>query len=203
LPYQRSAVPVAPKSIDARPIVITKPDSPNAKIIGTSVIPMSLRSEEHAALEIAVYVLGGTSRSLIWEQVREKDGFAYQAGMGISVDPYDERATVEIRATSSTGNAEKTLLSLKGVLSKALKDGISDEQLKVAKESWKESRKSFLGDETLYALSMTSNMQSGKDFRDTIELDQKIANTSSAEATRILRKYVDQSSIVWAIGKGE
>jgi zinc protease len=203
LPYQRSAVPVAPKSIDARPIVITKPDSPNAKIIGTSVIPMSLRSEEHAALEIAVYVLGGTSRSLIWEQVREIDGFAYQAGMGISVDPYDERATVEIRATSSTGNAEKTLLSLKGVLSKALKDGISDEQLKVAKESWKESRKSFLGDETLYALSMTSNMQSGKDFRDTIELDQKIANTSSAEATRILRKYVDQSSIVWAIGKGE
>lgn len=203
LPYERSAVPVAPKSIDTALIVIKKPDAPNAKITGTSVIPISLQSEDHAALEIAIYVLGGTSRSLIWDQVREKNGFAYQARMGISVDPYDDRATVEISATSSTGNAEKTLASLKSVLSQALKDGISDAQLQTAKESWKESRKSFFGDETLYALGMTTHMQSGHDYRYILKLDEQVDRTSNIEATRVLRKYIKESLIVWAIGKGE
>ena len=200
--YERSPVPVAPKSIDASPVLITKPDTPNAKILGITVIPMSMKSQDHAAFELAVYALGGNSRSLIWNQVREKDGYAYQAHMGVSVSPFDDRATVEISATSSTGNAEKTLNSLKTVLSNALKDGISEEQLEIARNIWKESRKSLLGDEKLYALTLTSDMGSGSDFSQSAEFDKKIESVSSAEATRVLRKYVNELSIVWAIGKG-
>jgi len=166
------------------------------------VIPMSMKSQDHAAFELAVYALGGNSRSLIWNQVREKDGYAYQAHMGVSVSPFDDRATVEISATSSTGNAEKTLNSLKTVLSNALKDGISEEQLEIARNIWKESRKSLLGDEKLYALTLTSDMGSGSDFSQSAEFDKKIESVSSAEATRVLRKYVNELSIVWAIGKG-
>ena len=200
--FERVPSPRAPTLIDATPIQVLMPDTPNAKVTGTAVIPLNRKSEDFAALQLAVHAIGGNSSSLIWMRLRETDGLAYSAGMYVAPSSFDVRSTLQLFATSSSDNAERALASLQSVLAKVLAEGLTQQQIQQAKETWKEERKTFLGVERNFASTLAGALYDGYGFAERAKFDDQMESVDHLQATMALRKYLQGAKIVWATGRG-
>ena len=201
--FERVPSPRAPSSVDVAPIKVAMLDTTNAKVTGTTVIAINRQSQDFPALQLAVNAMGGNSSSLIWRQLREKEGLAYSAGMYVVTSSFDERATVQLFATSSSDNAEKALGSLQSVLQRLLAEGFSPEQIQQAKDAWKEKRKTFLGVERDFASTLSDSLYDGFDFAAIAKFDDQLASVDHTQATAAVRKYLKASTFLWATGRGE
>ena len=200
--YERVSSPKAPVNVEVKQINVTLPGKTNAKVTGTTVVPVSSKSADFPALQLAVYALGGNSSSLIWRQLRETQGLAYSSGMQIFPSAFDDRSTLQLFATSSSANADQALGSLQSVLAKVLTEGFTSEQIEKAKSAWLQKRKASLGDERGFASILVNSLYDGQDFEAIEALDQKIKAVDHRLATDVLKKYMHQSKILWAVGKG-
>jgi zinc protease len=200
--YERVPMPTVPVSVNVTPIQVVMPDTTKAMVVGTAVVPIHKNSDDFAALQLAVYAMGGNSSSLIWTQLREVQGLAYSSGMQLAASSFEARSTIMLYATSSSGNADKALSSLKSVLAKVLKDGFSADQIAQAKAAWAQRRKSTLGDESGFARKLAEGLYDGFDFAAIAKFDDTIANLSHSQATAAIRKYLNASNLVWSTGKG-
>jgi zinc protease len=201
--YERVPMPSAPATVDVKQILVAMPDKTNAKVTGTTVVPIQSKSEDFPALQLAVFALGGNSSSLIWQQLRETQGLAYSSGMQLAASSFDDRSTIQLYATASSSNADKALASLQAVLSKVLTEGLTSEQLEKAKSAWMQKRKVSLGDESQFASILVNALYDGRDFEAIANLDEKINGVDRTQANAAIRKYVDPSKLLWAVGKGE
>jgi zinc protease len=199
--YQRIEIPNAPKASDTSPIVVVKPNTPNARVIGFTMIPMNVNSADYPALQLAVYAIGGHSSSLVWKRLRETEGLAYDSGMDINASVFEDRTTIEIYATSSSANAEKALNSLKSIVNQVLKDGLTAAEIEQSKTIWKQKRKAFLGDESQFVSSITNGLYDGTDFEFFVKMDEKIAKVDNQQATNAFRKYIQPNTLIWVVGK--
>jgi zinc protease len=188
--------------VDVTPITVVMSDKTNASVTGTTVVPLSFKSDDFPALQLAVYVMGGNSSSQIWQQLRETEGLAYSSGMKVAASSFEDRATIQLYATSSSSNAGKVIDSLKSLLLKVISDGFSSEQVEKAKSAWMQKRKSTLGDESEFVSTLVDSLYNGHDFEAIAQFDEKIKGVSHLQATAAIRKYVDQSKLLWSVGKG-
>ena len=200
--YERVPSPQAPTSVDVTPIKVVMPDTTKAMVMGTAVVPIHRKSDDFAALQLAVYAMGGNSSSLIWKQLRETQGLAYSSGMQVAASSFDERSTVMLYATSSSGNADKALSSLKSVLAKVLDEGFSANQIEQAKQAWFQRRQSTLGDERGFARKLAEGLYTEYDFAAMAKLDAKISTIDHRQATAAIKKYLNASHLVWSTGQG-
>ena len=201
--YQRVPDPIAPSVVDITPIRIEMPDTTNAKVTGSAVVALNRKSKDFPALQIAVEVIGGNASSLIWKELREKEGLAYSTGMSVNGAMLDERATITLYATSSSAQADKAMEKLKAVLQRVLQDGLLDVDIVRAKKTWAERRKAYLGKESNFASTMSDALSDGYDFMARVQFDQAIAQVTANQATEALRKYLNNTPMVWAVGQGK
>ena len=201
--YQRVPDPMAPSVVDITPIRIEMPDTTNAKVTGSAVVALNRKSKDFPALQIAVEVIGGNASSLIWKELREKEGLAYSTGMSVNGAMLDERATITLYATSSSAQADKAMEKLKAVLQRVLQDGLLDADIERAKKTWAERRKAYLGKESNFASTMSDALSDGYDFMARVQFDQAIAQVTANQATEALRKYLNNTPMVWAVGQGK
>jgi zinc protease len=201
--YQRVPDPMAPSVVDIAPIRIEMPDTTNAKVTGSAVVALNRKSKDFPALQIAIEVIGGNASSLIWKELREKEGLAYSTGMSVNGAMLDERATITLYATSSSAQADKAMEKLKAVLQRVLQDGLLDADIERAKKTWAERRKAYLGKESNFASTMADALSDGYDFMARVQFDKAIAQVTTQQATEVLRKYLSNSPMVWAVGQGK
>jgi zinc protease len=201
--YQRVPDPVAPSAVDATPIRIEMPDATNAKVTGSAVVALNRKSKDFPALQIAVEVIGGNASSLIWKELREKEGIAYSTGMGMNGSMLDERTTIMVYATSASGQADKAMEKLKSVLQRVLSAGLTDTDIARAKKTWAERRKAYLGKESNFASTMADALSDGYDFMARVRFDKAIEQVTATQATEVLRKYLGNTPMVWAVGQGK
>jgi len=201
--YQRVADPVAPSVVDTAPIRIEMPDTTNAKVTGNAVIALNRRSQDFPALQIAVEVMGGNASSLIWKELREKEGLAYSTGMVVNGSMLDDRTTITLYATSASAQADKAMEKLKAILQRVLSEGFTDSDIERAKKTWAERRKAYLGKESNFASTMADALSDGYDFMARVQFDKAIEQVTARQATDVLRKYLANTPVVWAVGAGE
>ena len=152
---------------------------------------------------MAVEVIGGNASSLIWKELREKEGIAYSTGMAVNGSMLDERTTIVLFATSASAQADKAMQKLKTVLQHVLTDGLRDSDIERAKKTWSERRKAYLGKESNFASTMADGLSDGYDFMARVQFDKAVEQVTAPQATEVLRKYLANSPIVWAVGQGK
>jgi zinc protease len=123
--------------------------------------------------------------------------------MNVTASSFEDRSTIQLFATSSSSNAGKVVASLKSVLSKVLSEGFTTEQVEKAKSAWIQKRKSTFGDESEFVSTLVGSLYNGQDFEAIANFDVKLKSVNHSEATAAIRKYIDQSKLLWAVGKGE
>lgn len=201
-PYARIADPVAPQQVDSSTIDIAMPGQANASISGRAVLPLAMESPDYAALRLAVEALGGNADSRIWRRLRERDGLAYGAGASLDNDGPDLRSTLTLYASAASARAGDALAALRDELARALRDGLTADEIERARRSWLEARKTALKAEEGYAGLLAQGLLHGRDPAWLAAFEARMASVTAAEVNAALRRYLGQVSIVWATGRG-
>jgi zinc protease len=202
IPYARVKDVDAPLSVDTAPIQVSMPEKPNATVAGSALLRITDAAPDFPALRIAVKVLGGDADSRIWQRLRERDGLAYGAGVGLSGNSFEARSRLVLQASAASNKADAALAGLKDELARALKDGFTTAEVERAKQAWLQERKTGLREEKSFASSLAQGLYSGRDYAWLAQYDDKIAHVTAAEATQALRKYLANAPIVWMVGRG-
>jgi len=93
---------------------------------------VSRRSERVYAMDVLNAILGGSSSSRLFQQIREERGLAYSVGSSLSA--YADAGILEIYAGTGRANAAE-VLSVAGEVVDALQQGgVTDEEVTLGKE---------------------------------------------------------------------
>jgi predicted Zn-dependent peptidase len=83
------------------------------------------------ALDVINHVFGGGLSSRLFEEVRERRGLAYAVYSGMS--SYDDAGVFQMYAGTQPGRSAEVQQVLRDELSRLVRDGITDEELDVAR----------------------------------------------------------------------
>lgn len=202
-PYARVADPAAPAAVDTAPIRVALPAKPNAMISGSALLPISDGDPDFPALRVAVKILGGDAESRVFKRLREQDGLAYGAGALLSGNSFEPRSRFVLQASAATPQADAALAALQQELTRALRDGFTEQEVARARQAWLEERKTSLGDESAISGMLAASLLNGRDYAWLAAYDAKIAKLGAAEVNAALRRYLGTAPIVWAVGRGE
>src|SRR5690606_17630601 len=91
----------------ARPAVreqLETPDKANAMLLAALAAPVGQDHEDYPALVLGNQILGGGSKSRLFDRVREREGLSYGVGSSFSASALDESGTFTIFAIAAPEN---------------------------------------------------------------------------------------------------
>lgn len=116
----------------AAPILIErKKELEQAHLIIAAPWP-SARSEDRFAASLLANVLGGGTSSRLWQAIREERGLAYSVGAGASA--FSDIGVFNIYAGTSPAQLDEVLDLSLVELRRAVREGITEEELKLVKD---------------------------------------------------------------------
>ena len=176
--------------------IIQTPDKENAAAVGSLNFQMNRTNPDYAALTFANEVMGGgfmTAR--IPQRLREKEGISYGAGTSLSI-PYDvknDNSSWMIYAFLNPTKRAEVETAINDEFAKLVANGITEDELKANKTSWKNSRQTNLGSDN-YLLTL-SNMRLMYDtpFSDFDKLNAEIDKLTVKQVNAAIKKYLQPS----------
>jgi predicted Zn-dependent peptidase len=116
----------------AAPILIErKKELEQAHLIIAAPWP-SARNEERFAASLLANVLGGGTSSRLWQAIREERGLAYSVGAGASA--FSDVGVFNIYAGTSPAQLDEVLDLSLAELRRAVREGVTEEELKLVKD---------------------------------------------------------------------
>ncbi|WHT37774.1 pitrilysin family protein [Myroides sp. mNGS23_01] len=176
--------------------IIQTPDKENAAAVGSLNFQMNRTNPDYAALTFANEVMGGgfmTAR--IPQRLREKEGISYGAGTSLSIpnDVKNDNSSWMIYAFLNPTKRTEVETAINDEFAKLVANGITEDELKANKTSWKNARQTNLGSDN-YLLSL-SNMRLMYDtpFSDFDKLNAEIDKLTVKQVNAAIKKYLQPS----------
>lgn len=172
------------------------PDKENAAAVGQLNFKMNTNNPDYVALLFANEVMGGgfmTAR--IPHRLRETEGISYGAGTSLNVpsDPKNENASWLIYALLNPTKRAEVEKAMNEEFDKVVKSGITEEELKTNKVSWKNSRQTDLGNDYYLVRLSTLFLQYGIPFSEFDKVNSDVEKLSVKQVNDAIKKYLDPS----------
>ncbi|ATL43442.1 pitrilysin family protein [Elizabethkingia sp. HX WHF] len=177
--------------------VINTPDKENALALGIVHFKLDRKSPDYPAFLMANEILGsgGFINSRIPVRLREKEGISYGSGSYVNIPYINNVASWGYYAFLNPVKKDAVDKAVYEEITKALKDGFTEEELKAKKKSWQNSRKTGLGnDGTLIGL-VNNKLLYNIPLEDYDELESKVLNISVQQANEALQKYLKTNQL--------
>lgn len=173
------------------------PDKENGAAVGKISFSMDRNSPDYPAFVIANEMLGsgGFLTSRIPIRLREKEGISYGAGSYISVPTDNTVASWGWYAFFNPTKKDAVNKALKEEVNKAVKEGFTEEELKSNLNSWLNSRKTDLGNDTTLVGLVNSQLQYGIPLEDYDALEAKVSGLKVNQVNDVLRKYISEDKL--------
>ncbi|WP_287128621.1 pitrilysin family protein [Candidatus Cyanaurora vandensis] len=171
--------------------VIPVPDKPNAVFVAFQPLILKETDPDFTALEAGVYILGGGSlSSRFTDRVRQKDGFSYGAGSGLTAGARVDFAILTSYAISNNENAPKVEKAYQEELQLLLNKGITAEELKRTQDALIQEQRVELGsDGNLVARALGFSLR-GQTFLELRDRENRIRSLTVDQVNAALKKYV-------------
>ena len=180
------------KSNNAANEKIKTPDKKNAISIGVMNFEGSQVDEDYAALEIASSIFGGgVLSSRITTRLRQKDGVSYGAGGRVSVDSdsKDKNSSIMVYAIYAPENASKVQKGFSEEIERFIKDGITEEELKVAVNSWVQGENVSRAKDNELSGLINNNLYFDRDMMFYKNIEDKVTNLTVKDVNKAIKKY--------------
>ncbi len=187
----------APDGIKGERIVINTPDKKNAIYYGALMRRMSDANPQYEALLIGNYILGGGPlSSRLADRVRKQDGLSYSVGSQFLAESIDERSMISIYAISNPENTNKVAATIDEVIQKYFADGIEDEELAKAMESYLTKRQGSRAEDRTLAGLLRKNIEAERDMAFYSSSDKKMENLTKAEVESAMKAFLSMKEMV-------
>ncbi len=124
-----------PKLATERSVNFIKKDDVNQSNIYIGHLGGVLRDPESGPLNVADQAFGGAEASRLFKRVRSEQGLAYSVWSSWS-EGYDRAGIFEMSGSTKSGSTIKLVRSITSEFENFIKNGITDEELKYAKDSY-------------------------------------------------------------------
>jgi zinc protease len=176
---------------------IATPEKANATYAAGTVFPMRDDDPDYARLVMADFILGGgTLSSRLGDRVRQKEGLSYGVRSNVNASSIDNRAAFSIFAICNPANMEKVKAAVDEEVSRLLKDGVTAEELELAKRGYLQQHEVDRTDDASLAKILADNLRAGRTMKYYAELEKKIQAATVPEVGAAFRKHVDPQRIV-------
>jgi zinc protease len=171
---------------------IKTPDKKNALSIGVLNIETSQDDEDYAALQIASEIFGGgILNSRITSRLRQKDGVSYGAGGQISIDSEknDRNSSILVYAMYAPENAAKVQVGFKEEIDRFIKEGITEDELKVAITGWVQGGNVSRAKDGELTELINNNLHYDRDMMFHKKIEEKVTNLTVEDVNKVIKKY--------------
>ena len=177
--------------------IIETPDKANAVYYGGTQFKMRDDHPDYPALMVGNFVMGGGAMSSrVGVRVRQKEGLSYTVGSGLSSHPIDERTSLTLYAILNPENKSRLVAVMKDEISTLLKEGITEQELKDAKQSiLQRSQVERTQDPTLTDI-LLGTIFAERDMSHFATMEQKISKLTVEEVNAALREYIKPEDFV-------
>ena len=195
-PFVRIAEP-APEGIVGERITINTPDKANATYYAALMRPMTDADSDYEALLIGNYVLGGGPlSSRLADRVRKADGLSYTVGSQYRAESIDPQAIFSIYAISNPDNTEQVVNTIEEVINTLFEDGIKEDELSKAMESYLTKRKGGRAEDRALAGRLRANLEVGRDMMFYAKSDKKMEELTKSQVESALKNFIDLKEMV-------
>jgi len=173
------------------------PDKAGAFYVAALTIPIKSDDPDFVPLILANRILGGGGfKSRIVDRLRQQDGISYGAGSGLSEANYEANSTLMLNAIYAPQNLGKLKTGVAEVLAAFLKDGVTEQELSVAKsgllQQWTIGRTQ---DGTL-ASQLALDLKLGRTMAFTEDREAKVKSATVEQVNGVIRKYLRFDQLV-------
>ncbi|MEM9586968.1 MAG: pitrilysin family protein [Planctomycetota bacterium] len=185
---------------DAGVEAIETPDKANALLYSGMQFDIDDQSPEYASLVLGNFILGGGSlSSRLGDRVRQQEGLSYGVRSGVSSRVKDHRADFTLYAITNPANKDKLLTVIREEVDRLREEGVTEDELERAKESYLQSRRvSRTGDATLANL-LVELAFNDRTMKSVQTHEQNIRDATVEGVNAAIRKYIDMDKLVMAV----
>jgi zinc protease len=182
--------------VPAKNDAIKTPDKANALFLAALNLPIGDTDADFAAAYIGNYVLGGGALSnRLATRIRQKEGLSYGVGSSLSAESQDKSGSFMTYAIYAPENVDKLEKAFKEEVEKILKDGITAEELEVAKKGIAQSRMVNRATDRSLVGKLNSYQGINRTMKWDTEFEAAIMKLSVEDVNKALKKYIDLSKM--------
>ena len=174
---------------------LASPDKANAYLAAGFHFDMRDDDPDYPALLLGSFIFGGTANSRLWTRIREKEGLSYGVGSSIFVHPVDKFGSFSATAIYAPQNAEKLEAALKEELARALKDGLTAEEIATAKASYLQQLQLVRSQDSALAGKLVHNLLYDRTFLWDADFEKRLAALTPAQVNEALRRHIDPAKL--------
>ncbi|WP_248722276.1 pitrilysin family protein [Seonamhaeicola sp. ML3] len=171
---------------------IKTPDKKNAISIGLLSFEGSQEDDDYAAIQIATSIFGGgVLKSRITTRLRQNDGISYAAGgyANIDGDKNDKSSGLIVYAMYAPDNASKIQKGFSEEIERFIKDGITEEELKIAVNSWVQGQSVSRAKDNELASKINNNLYYNRDMMFLKGVEDKVTSLTVEDVNKVIKKY--------------
>jgi zinc protease len=181
-------IPAVDESIDV-------PDKPNSMFMAGVNLQIRDDDPDYPALYFGNYMLGDASNSRFHERIREKEGLSYGVGSYLTASPFDRSGGFGAYAIQAPENIGKVESAFKEEITKAMKEGFTEEEMKTSKSGIRESRQLSRVEDRRLASLLASYLYIGRTLAWDADFQKKIDALTMPQVQEAMKKYLDVSKI--------
>ncbi len=193
-PYKR--IPDSYKDVAIRNQALETPDKANAYFVAAINLNMRDDDPDYPALVLGNYMLGGGFlNSRLATRVRQSEGLSYRVGSQLQVSSFDKSGSFSGYAIYAPQNAAKIEAAFKEEISRALKDGFTEEEIKTAKSGLLQLRQVTRSQDKELAGRLRALVNLNRTFEWDAGFEKKIEALTAEQITSAMRKYLDPTKL--------
>ncbi|MEN9865167.1 MAG: hypothetical protein RL748_757 [Pseudomonadota bacterium] len=164
-------------------------DKANAFYLAQLPLNMNDQALDYPALLAANNILGGGTKSRLFDRLRQKEGISYGVGSQLSVPALDSSANLAFFALYAPQNLGKLQASFKEEFDRFAKQGVTADELAQAKQALAQSRLVRRAQDPEVARILNNQMFIGRTMAFDANLDSKIAALTLEQVNAAIRQY--------------
>jgi len=176
---------------------IVTPDKANAVFLAGMVFQLKETDPDFAALRMGNFMFGeGTLSSRLGNRIRQKEGLSYGVTSSFGASPRDAAASFTVNAITNPENIDKLEKAFVEELTEYLANGPTKAELADAQKAYLEAQKVGRTGDAALAGQITTNLDLGRTFAHSKDLEKKIAALTPDDVKAAFRKYIDLKKLV-------
>ena len=197
-PSAFARVPQPLVAVKPERLLLLTPDKQNAYMLVRLGLPLTDADADYPALTLANHIVGSGGSSRLWKRIREGEGLSYGVGSSVQWNNLDANSPWQTAAIYAPQNRAKVEAAFQEEIARALKDGLTAQELAEAKSSVLAFRRLSRAQDAGVAGALANNLYLGRSFAFAAQVDAAIEKLTLEQVNAALRKYLAPERFVSA-----
>ena len=177
---------------------IKTPDKKNAMMVCGMNLKLRDDNTDVPALKLGNFIFGGGFlNSRLATRIRQKEGISYGVGSFVQIGSLDESGSFGSYAIYNPDNKVKLEAAWNEELTRMVKEGFTEDELKQAKAGYLQYRESGRAEDAQLAGALNNNLYLGRTMAWEQDMDNKAQKLTAAQVNAVMKKYLQPEKITF------